>query len=140
MAFSLWVSLCFACWQASCLSLVPPFPSNCVPCFGPAPRPMGRLLLASVSFWSRLFEGKGWQKGCVESYEVLMHVLSELNGALLSLKCCMHEYREKKKREISAKPGERGQGNLILHELECSCIALSINVHSSKSEAQKGNA
>lgn len=103
---------------------------------------MGRLSLASVSFWSRLFEGKGWQKGCVESYEVLMHVLSELNGTLLSLKCCMHEYREKKKkkREISAKPGERGQGNLILHELECSCIALSINVHSSKSEAQKGNA
>lgn len=71
---------------------------------------------------------------------MLLHVLSELNGALLSLKCCMHEYREKKKREISAKPGERGQGNLILHELECSCIALSINVHSSKSEAQKGNA
>lgn len=86
----------FACWQASCLSLVPPFPSNCVPCLGPDPRPTGRLSLAPVSFWSSFFEGKGWQKGRAESYEVLMHVLFELNGAL---KCSCIEYRVRKKKK-----------------------------------------
>lgn len=73
---------------------------------------------------------------------MLEHVLFELSGALGS-EMFMYECRvekEKGKKKRIAKPGERGQGNLILHELECSCIALSVIVHSSKNEAQKGNA
>lgn len=72
---------------------------------------------------------------------MLIHVLRQRNGVLRS-EMFIYEYRvkKKKKKKKSAKPGERGQGNLILHELECSCIALSVIVHSSTSEAQKGNA
>lgn len=75
---------------------------------------------------------------------MLVHVLFELNGALCSemfmYECRVEKEKGKKKKKRIAKPGERGQGNLILHELECSCIALSVIVHSSKNEAQKGNA
>lgn len=72
---------------------------------------MGRLSLAPVSFWSSLFEGKVWQKGHVESYEVLVHVLFELNGALCS-EVFMHEYRvkkgKKKKKVLSQEKEGRG--------------------------------
>lgn len=74
---------------------------------------------------------------------MLVHVLFELSGAPCSemfiYKCRVEKEKGKKRKRI-AKPGERGQGNLILHELECSCIALSVTVRSSRNEARKGNA
>lgn len=59
---------------------------------------MGRLLLAPGNFWSSLFERKGWQNGCAESYEMLVHVLFELNAALCS-EIFTYECRAEKEKE-----------------------------------------
>lgn len=88
-------------------------PSKCGPGFGPDPRHTGRLSLAPVNVWSSPFERKGWQKGHAESYEMLVHVLFELNGAQCSemfmYKCRVEKEKEKKQKELLSQEKE-GRG------------------------------